>query len=181
MSGKGGRRDIVPASTSISRAHKLLSVVMGTTNPDRRFTSRASPRECAGSVDTSSVRNPLSDKAIAIAELLLVFPTPPLPPTKTNCVPSDDCFFSADRFVEVDKLLSRSTMCKELWWKHCLFPFAELIRATEVGKFGERARQLDLIEKERTTVADKANPTTSWRQTFLIIRKVMRSELLHQE
>ena len=111
---KEGMRQYLPASTSISRAHNLLSVVMGTTNPDRRFTSRASPRECAGSVDTSRVRNPLSDKAIAMAELLLVFPTPPLPPTKTNCVPSDDCFFNDDKLDEDDKTLSRSTIYKAL-------------------------------------------------------------------
>ena len=58
--------------------------MIGTTVPDRRFTSKASPKECAGSVETSRVRNPASEKAIAIAELLLVFPTPPLPPTNNQ-------------------------------------------------------------------------------------------------
>mmetsp|Transcript_34182 Transcript_34182/g.90310 ORF Transcript_34182/g.90310 Transcript_34182/m.90310 type:complete len:115 (-) Transcript_34182:44-388(-) len=42
----------------------------------------ASPRECAGSVLKTSVRKPESANWMAKAALVLVFPTPPLPPTR---------------------------------------------------------------------------------------------------
>src|SRR6185503_14967142 len=48
--------------------------------PSRR--PRASPRECAGSVETASTRWPDSASATAMAAEHVVLPTPPLPPKK---------------------------------------------------------------------------------------------------
>mmetsp|Transcript_12477 Transcript_12477/g.36129 ORF Transcript_12477/g.36129 Transcript_12477/m.36129 type:complete len:240 (+) Transcript_12477:1703-2422(+) len=47
----------------------------------------ASPREWAGSVDTTKVRNPASLMATPSAAAVDVFPTPPFPPTKMNLGP----------------------------------------------------------------------------------------------
>ena len=41
--------------------------------------SSASPRECAGSVETTRVRAPVFESASAAAAAQVVFPTPPLP------------------------------------------------------------------------------------------------------
>jgi hypothetical protein len=46
--------------------------------------ANASPSECAGSVETTSTRSPASASRTASAAEVDVFPTPPLPPTKTN-------------------------------------------------------------------------------------------------
>src|SRR5215468_795280 len=42
-------------------------------------TSKASAKECAGSVDSTSVRAPLSAHRNAVAAATVVLPTPPLP------------------------------------------------------------------------------------------------------
>ena len=51
------------------------------------------PKLCAGSTETIRTLKFSSDNLSAIADDELVLPTPPLPPTKTNCVflslPSD--------------------------------------------------------------------------------------------
>eukprot|EP00967_Tisochrysis_lutea_P013057 scaffold14543_cov30-Tisochrysis_lutea.AAC.4 len=60
---------------------------MSTALPPERSCMSASPRECAGSVETMSVRRPASAHRTAIALDVVVFPTPPLPPTKMRrCV-----------------------------------------------------------------------------------------------
>src|SRR6266850_2842241 len=48
------------------------------------FTSRASPRECAGSRDTIRTRCPPRAAATAAAAAHVVFPTPPLPAKNRN-------------------------------------------------------------------------------------------------
>mmetsp|Transcript_42091 Transcript_42091/g.105257 ORF Transcript_42091/g.105257 Transcript_42091/m.105257 type:complete len:245 (+) Transcript_42091:1476-2210(+) len=55
---------------------------IGVTLPLERSVVSASPRECAGSVEITRVRSPSSASLIAIAALVLVLPTPPLPPTR---------------------------------------------------------------------------------------------------
>mmetsp|Transcript_17760 Transcript_17760/g.57209 ORF Transcript_17760/g.57209 Transcript_17760/m.57209 type:complete len:497 (-) Transcript_17760:116-1606(-) len=55
-----------------------------TTSPDERSVSSASPRECAGSVETSSVEWPSVANCTASEAEVVVLPTPPLPPTRTN-------------------------------------------------------------------------------------------------
>ena len=44
------------------------------------------PKLCAGSTETIRTLKFSSDNFSAIADDELVLPTPPLPPTKTNCV-----------------------------------------------------------------------------------------------
>mmetsp|Transcript_41566 Transcript_41566/g.97017 ORF Transcript_41566/g.97017 Transcript_41566/m.97017 type:complete len:321 (+) Transcript_41566:1259-2221(+) len=56
---------------------------IGVTLPLERSVVRASPRECAGSVEITRVRRPSSASLMAIAALVLVLPTPPFPPTST--------------------------------------------------------------------------------------------------
>lgn len=145
----------LPASTSISKAHKLLSVVIGVTFPDLRLTSKASPKECAGSVDTNNVRSPASERAIAIAELLLVFPTPPFPPTNTNCVPWEDAFIKEDT-PTFDRLVSVLTMCRIRLEVNLDVECGDMDRTQD----GVATLLLNAIEKERITFEEMANPMT---------------------
>mmetsp|Transcript_10723 Transcript_10723/g.15007 ORF Transcript_10723/g.15007 Transcript_10723/m.15007 type:complete len:287 (+) Transcript_10723:718-1578(+) len=57
---------------------------MGTSSPLDRSACSASPSECAGSVDTTTVSRPSAAKEAASAALEEVLPTPPLPPKITN-------------------------------------------------------------------------------------------------
>src|SRR5258706_9645570 len=70
------------ASASSSTARRLprrTGIGRGRGPSDR---PKASPRECAGSVETASTRRPDSARATAAAAEHVVFPTPPLPPKK---------------------------------------------------------------------------------------------------
>ena len=49
-----------------------------------RSTSRASPRLCAASVDMTRVRRPERAARTAVEAAVVVFPTPPLPVTRTT-------------------------------------------------------------------------------------------------
>mmetsp|Transcript_29212 Transcript_29212/g.93579 ORF Transcript_29212/g.93579 Transcript_29212/m.93579 type:complete len:300 (+) Transcript_29212:2068-2967(+) len=53
--------------------------------PPPTFCPRASPSECAGSVEMTSVESPASARATPSAADVDVFPTPPLPPRKMSC------------------------------------------------------------------------------------------------
>mmetsp|Transcript_1582 Transcript_1582/g.4451 ORF Transcript_1582/g.4451 Transcript_1582/m.4451 type:complete len:301 (+) Transcript_1582:583-1485(+) len=72
-------------STSSAKSLRWLasSTATGSCLP-ARSTSSTSPRECAGSVDTTRVRRPESAHRRASAADDDVFPTPPLPPTTTK-------------------------------------------------------------------------------------------------
>mmetsp|Transcript_20831 Transcript_20831/g.29703 ORF Transcript_20831/g.29703 Transcript_20831/m.29703 type:complete len:252 (-) Transcript_20831:205-960(-) len=75
---------------SISQANRFPRVsgsdsITGFPSALRRSTSRASPRECAGSVDTTRIRrfSTVEASSTARADDIEVLPTPPFPPTKT--------------------------------------------------------------------------------------------------
>mmetsp|Transcript_65158 Transcript_65158/g.127936 ORF Transcript_65158/g.127936 Transcript_65158/m.127936 type:complete len:241 (+) Transcript_65158:616-1338(+) len=84
------------SSVSTSRAYRqpplsppMAPVVStsetGVSCPFGSFTPRASPKLCAGSVDTTTVEKPpCSAHATARAAEVEVLPTPPFPPTTTN-------------------------------------------------------------------------------------------------
>mmetsp|Transcript_60411 Transcript_60411/g.124237 ORF Transcript_60411/g.124237 Transcript_60411/m.124237 type:complete len:210 (+) Transcript_60411:459-1088(+) len=73
---------------STSNAYRLPPCsATGVTLPPERSVIKASPKECAGSVESTSVRSPSSANFTAMAALVLVFPTPPFPPTKTYLRP----------------------------------------------------------------------------------------------
>mmetsp|Transcript_36418 Transcript_36418/g.73506 ORF Transcript_36418/g.73506 Transcript_36418/m.73506 type:complete len:230 (-) Transcript_36418:177-866(-) len=82
------RNSATASSRSTSSAYRFPPCsATGVTLPPERSAISASPRECAGSVEITSVRRPSSANLIAIAALVLVFPTPPFPPTKTYLRP----------------------------------------------------------------------------------------------
>jgi hypothetical protein len=88
---------------------------MGVIFPLDRFVSSASPKLWAGSVETTNVRNPLSLMARAIALLVLVLPTPPLPPTKVIDVVDEDRGLSTSsklRAAKVDTLEVLGMLCR---------------------------------------------------------------------
>mmetsp|Transcript_52153 Transcript_52153/g.124242 ORF Transcript_52153/g.124242 Transcript_52153/m.124242 type:complete len:369 (+) Transcript_52153:489-1595(+) len=72
------------SSVSTSIAQRFPCVPSISTGSPASLTARQSPRECAGSVEIISVFSPASASCTPSALLVLVFPTPPLPPTNTN-------------------------------------------------------------------------------------------------
>mmetsp|Transcript_87135 Transcript_87135/g.130700 ORF Transcript_87135/g.130700 Transcript_87135/m.130700 type:complete len:460 (-) Transcript_87135:949-2328(-) len=72
-------------SVSTSIANRLPSVPSTIAGEPESFMLRQSPRECAGSVEMRRVLTPSSASFTPSALLVLVFPTPPFPPTNTNC------------------------------------------------------------------------------------------------
>mmetsp|Transcript_46142 Transcript_46142/g.144733 ORF Transcript_46142/g.144733 Transcript_46142/m.144733 type:complete len:225 (+) Transcript_46142:1867-2541(+) len=73
---------------STSRAYRLPPCsATGVTFPLDRSVMSASPSECAGSVEITSVLSPSSASFTANAALVLVFPTPPFPPTMMYLLP----------------------------------------------------------------------------------------------
>mmetsp|Transcript_60412 Transcript_60412/g.124240 ORF Transcript_60412/g.124240 Transcript_60412/m.124240 type:complete len:274 (+) Transcript_60412:967-1788(+) len=71
-------------SVSTSIAKRFPSVPSTTVGSPFNCMPRQSPRECAGSVEITNVLIPSSASFTPRALLVLVLPTPPLPPTKTN-------------------------------------------------------------------------------------------------
>mmetsp|Transcript_3238 Transcript_3238/g.10731 ORF Transcript_3238/g.10731 Transcript_3238/m.10731 type:complete len:382 (+) Transcript_3238:85-1230(+) len=80
------RRAAASGSTSMAQSRRWLasSTAVGVPSDTLRRMPSTSPRECAGSVDTMSVLWPASAALSASAAALLVFPTPPFPPTTTK-------------------------------------------------------------------------------------------------
>ena len=71
------------ASGSISKPNRpgTPSTGVGT---EPRVASRESEVEWAGSLETNNTRSPLSASQTAVAEEVVVFPTPPFPPNNSN-------------------------------------------------------------------------------------------------
>mmetsp|Transcript_14405 Transcript_14405/g.43641 ORF Transcript_14405/g.43641 Transcript_14405/m.43641 type:complete len:245 (+) Transcript_14405:534-1268(+) len=79
------------ASASISSTSSPGKAVTGVRVPNGwPVRPRASPRECAGSVETTHVLNPASAAATAIVAAVVDLPTPPFPPHTTSF--DDDVF-----------------------------------------------------------------------------------------
>mmetsp|Transcript_1582 Transcript_1582/g.4450 ORF Transcript_1582/g.4450 Transcript_1582/m.4450 type:complete len:373 (+) Transcript_1582:1645-2763(+) len=78
------RNRLIASVGSTSRASRRSHPGTGTGLPPERSCWSASPRECAGSVDATSVLKPASAQRTARAAEVDVFPTPPLPPTSTK-------------------------------------------------------------------------------------------------
>ena len=78
----GNRADIF-ASGSISRPHRPSTPSIGVTLLPI-LTPRESEVECAGSLETNKTRKPESASQTAVADEVVVLPTPPLPPNNNN-------------------------------------------------------------------------------------------------
>ena len=78
-----GRRFESLASGSISRP-KSPGTPSTSTGTGPSLTSSESEVEWAGSLETNSTRRPASASQTAVAEEVVVFPTPPFPPKRSS-------------------------------------------------------------------------------------------------
>mmetsp|Transcript_15763 Transcript_15763/g.44894 ORF Transcript_15763/g.44894 Transcript_15763/m.44894 type:complete len:423 (+) Transcript_15763:890-2158(+) len=92
-------------STSMAHMPPLPSGIPTRLGSPSSFTPKASPRECAGSVDTTSTRRPSRASRTASEALMVVLPTPPLPP-KNMTLRSGTRFRRLDPYTDEDKCSS---------------------------------------------------------------------------
>ncbi len=79
--------DLAPGALEAALRVDLLDpqprLDLGRLGPEGRSVPKASPSECAASVDSTSVRSPARAESVAVPAAAVVLPTPPLPVKRT--------------------------------------------------------------------------------------------------